>query len=100
MYEIRRTTEFNEWLSSLDPAAIRRVASVLSRMVDGNWGDYKPLAGVSGVFERRLTGKGVGIRLYFCRRGSNVVVMLIGGDKAGQQRGDVLRARRLRDDYE
>ena len=98
MYQIQRTPEFDEWMSSLDPAVIRRVASVLSRMSAGNWGDYKPLAGVPGIFERRLTGSGPGIRLYFFRSGSNTVMMLIGGEKADQQRGDIARARRLRDD--
>ena len=99
MYEIVRTPEFIEWLHSLDPAVFRRVGSALSRMAGGNWGDYKPLAGVPGIFERRLTGRGPGIRLYFCRRGSNTVVMLIGGEKADQQRRDIARARRLRDDF-
>ena len=99
MYEIRRTPEFNEWLNGLDPAMIRHVAAALSRMAQGNWGDYKPLAGVPGIFERRLTRRGPGIRLYFCRIGRNTVMMLVGGDKADQQRRDIARARRLRDDY-
>ena len=66
---------------------------------DGYWGNYKILSGVRGIFERRLMGKGLGIWLYFCRQGSNAVMILTAGDKATQQRGDIARTRRLRERY-
>lgn len=95
MYEVRHTPEFDEWLDGLDAATVDRIYGILDRMAEGNWGDYKPLRGARGVFERRLMGRGPGIRLYFCRQGENTLVILAGGDKASQQRNDVARARRI-----
>ena len=86
-------------MDTLDPVSVNRVSLALERMEEGNWGDYKPLPRVTGIFERRLMGRGAGIRLYFCRQSSNVVLALIGGDKASQQRGDITRAQRLREHY-
>lgn len=97
MYEIVRTPEFDEWMASLDTTVLRRVDSAIYQMSKGNWGDYKPLTNAPGIFERRFRGKGVGIRLYFCRQGMNTVLLLIGGDKASQQRRDINLARRLRE---
>ncbi len=99
MYEILQTPEFSEWLDGLDPTATNRILGVLDRMAQGNWGDYKPVAGTPGVFERRLMGRGPGIRLYFCRQGGDLVLFLTGGDKASQQRSDIAQARRLRERY-
>ena len=99
MYEILRTPEFDEWLNALAPAATVRVSRALSRMVEGNWGDYKPLAGTQGIFERRLMGRGPGIRLYFCRQGNRIIIILAGGDKATQERRDINRARLIRERY-
>ena len=99
MYEIQRTPEFDEWMASLDTVVFRRVDSAIYQMSEGNWGDYKPLPNAPGIFERRLRGKGPGIRLYFCRQGANVVWLLTGGDKASQQRRDIDLARRLREFY-
>ena len=99
MYEIRQSPEFVDWIDSLDMATANRIVMVLLRMSAGNWGDYKPLPGAFGVFERRLMGRGPGIRLYFCRQGNNVIMLLTGGDKSSQQRRDVARAQRLRERY-
>ena len=99
MYEIPQTPEFSEWLDGLDPTATNRILGVLDRMAQGNWGDYKPVAGAPGIFERRLMGRGPGIRLYFCRQGGNPMLFLTGGDKASQQRSDIAQARRPRERY-
>ena len=98
MYEIRQAPEFSEWLDRLDSKTRDQILIVLDRMAGGNWGDYRPIAGAPGVFERRLAGRGPGIRLYFCRQGSNLLMFLIGGNKASQ-RSDIARARRLRERY-
>lgn len=99
MYEIQQTPEFSRWLGRLDSTISDQILQVLDRMARGNWGDYKPVAGAPGVFERRLMGTGPGIRLYFCRQGRKQVLFLIGGDKASQQRSDIGQARRLRERY-
>jgi putative addiction module killer protein len=95
MYEVLQTPEFFEWTQTLDASIANRVDNVLDRMEQGNWGDYKPIAGVPGIFERRLLGSGPGIRLYFCRRGSRLIILLTGGDKSTQQRSDIRQALRL-----
>ena len=95
MYEIRQTPEFFEWKRTLDASIVKRVDDALNRMERGNWGDYKPVAGFPGIFERRLSGKGPGIRLYFCRRGGRLIILLTGGDKSPQQRSDIRRAQRI-----
>jgi putative addiction module killer protein len=99
MYEVLRTPEFDQWLDDLDLVTANRVVLVLLRMAAGNWGDYKPLPGVPGIFERRLMGRGPGIRLYFCRQSSNTIMMPTAGDKSTQQRRDIARAQRLRERY-
>ena len=99
MYEVWHTPEFDEWLDGLDQTQGNRVVMAIYNIGEGNWGDYKPLAGANGVFERRLMGRGPGIRLYFCRQSRNVVLMLAGCDKAGQQRRDIARAQRIREGY-
>ena len=100
MYNVILTPEFREWLDTLDANIADRVLSVLDRMAEGNWGDYKPLPGANGIFERRLLGRGPGIRLYFCRQTADSVLMLTAGDKATQQRRDINQARRLREVYQ
>lgn len=52
-------------------------------MEDGNLGDWKTVGG--GVAEARLAF-GSGYRLYFMRRGLEVIVLLCGGDKGSQKR--------------
>ena len=46
----------------------------------------------------RIQG-GPGYRLYFVRRGSDVVILLCGGDK-GSQRRDIERAKRMAQELE
>ena len=56
-----------------------------------NPGDYKNLG--AGLMEMRVD-YGPGYRIYFMRRGSEVVILLCGGDKR-TQRQDINRARVL-----
>jgi len=90
MIEIIRSATFDRWLSNLrDRQARVRILARLRRAADGNLGDYKLIG--DGIFEMRLTF-GPGYRLYFIRQGSNVIVLLCGGDKSSQAR-DIERAR-------
>lgn len=92
MIRILQTEVFRRWLHGLrDDQAVVRITARLRRVGQGNLGDVRSVG--TGVFEIRIQ-YGSGYRLYFMRRGSEIVVLLCGGDKAGQKR-DIERAKRL-----
>ena len=92
MYVVRESDEFTKWLSRLnDRSAKARIAVRLSRIAQGNLGDYKSLG--NNLFEFRIT-YGPGYRLYFSRAGQTIVVLLMGGDKSSQSR-DIDKARNI-----
>ena len=96
--EVRQTSEFHEWLTSLrDLQGRARVFDRLLRVADGNFGDARSVG--EGVEELRMRF-GPGYRVYFKRQGSAVVLLLAGGDKSGQRR-DIATAIELakRDEY-
>ena len=73
---------FKNWLNDLrDPKTRRRILQRLSRLENGNYGDYKSLK--DGVFELRFTF-GSGYRVYFGEDGDQIVLLLCGGDKSSQ----------------
>ena len=89
MLVVRQTEEFLAWLDDLkDIRAQVRIAARLRQAEAGNLGDWKTVAGE--VCEMRVN-YGPGYRLYFVRRERVVVILLSGGDKAGQKR-DIRRA--------
>jgi putative addiction module killer protein len=89
MFEIIKSNEFMEWVGGLrDRNAATRIAARLDRAESGNLGDFKFLR--DGVSEMRID-VGAGYRFYFTRRGSVVIVLLCGGDKATQGK-DINRA--------
>lgn len=92
MIEVRQTAEFAGWLRRLknNNAAARIVARV-RRMEQGNPGDAKGVGG--GVIEMRID-YGAGYRVYYVRRGTQIVALLCGGDKRTQAK-DIERAKRL-----
>lgn len=84
MIEIRQTTVYADWFSSLrDPRARARIGIRIRRLSLGNPGDVKPVG--EGVSELRID-YGPGYRVYFIQRGSTVIVLLAGGDKRTQDR--------------
>ena len=92
MYELRQTTEFQEWLDRLsDRRAVARIAARVRMVEAGHLGDFKSVGQL--VSEIRID-VGPGYRLYFTRRGKKSIVMLVGGDKSTQKR-DIKRAQAI-----
>lgn len=89
LVEVRQTKEFADWLRALrDERAKARIAERLRRLAFGHFGDVVPVG--QGVSEL-LIHYGPSYRVYFCRRGRAVVLLLCGGDKSSQRR-DIVRA--------
>lgn len=89
---IKKTRHFLEWESRLrDFRAKVRVQARIRRLSLGNAGDAKSVG--EGVMEMRIH-YGPGYRVYFTRRGGELVVLLVGGDKSTQSR-DVELAKRI-----
>jgi putative addiction module killer protein len=74
---------FDSWLLDLrDARAKVRILIRLKRMETGNVGDSKPVG--EGVNELRIS-EGQGYRVYYGRKGNEVVILLCGGNKSSQQ---------------
>jgi putative addiction module killer protein len=83
MIEIRKTEEFNKWLTSLrDARAKAKIQVRITRLSLGNAGDVKPVG--EGVSEMRIS-EGKGYRVYFVSKGDVLIILLCGGDKSSQQ---------------
>lgn len=92
MLEIRKTETYAQWIDTLrDLQARARVQVRLERLAAGNSGDVRAVG--EGVSELRID-YGPGYRVYFTKRGSEVVILLAGGDKSTQT-ADIKIALRL-----
>lgn len=74
---------FSDWLESLrNLKAKAKIRARLDRVEVGNLGDYKAVE--KGVCELRID-YGPGYRVYFRQVGTNVILLLCGGDKSTQE---------------
>jgi putative addiction module killer protein len=97
MVNLKQTETFRKWERRLrDRKARAAVAARLFRLANGLAGDVSPVGG--GVSELRIH-YGPGYRVYFCRRGSEVILLLCGGDKSSQDR-DIEKAKQLAEEWE
>ena len=92
MYSIKPLPEFTAWLEDLADAALRGVVVArIKRLERSLLGDAEPVG--DGVSELRIH-VGAGWRVYFTKRGTQVIVLLAGGSKRTQA-ADIKRARKL-----
>ena len=83
---------FDRWFERLrDRRAAARIQARIDRAESGNLGDCKPVG--EGVSEMRID-HGPGYRVCFLQRGTEVVILLVGGGKSTQAK-DIERAKEL-----
>lgn len=96
MLVLRQTDTFRKWQRKLkDETAKALIAARLLRLANGIAGDVAPVG--EGVSELRIH-YGPGYRIYFKQSGTEIIVLLCGGDKQSQQR-DIKTAKALAADW-
>lgn len=96
-WRLEQTRVFSRWLKDLDNLQARAAIVLRLRHVAlGNLRDVKSVGG--GVSELRWH-LGPGYRVYFCRRGEQIILLLAGGDKSTQVR-DIARAKKLAKEHD
>ena len=82
MYSIRPLPEFTAWIDALKAETVRGIiVARIKRLERGLMGDVASLG--DGVSELRIH-VGAGWRLYFTQRGTQIIVLLVGGSKRTQ----------------
>ena len=93
MYIIKKTDIFDTWLKKQkSDRAKAKILTKLKMISLGNLGDHKSVG--AGVSEIKID-YGPGYRLYFTRKGNNIILLLIGGAKSSQKR-DIAKAQKMR----
>lgn len=91
-FRLAETAVFSRWLGGLkDHRAKAAIVFRLRQVAAGHWGDVKSVGG--GVSELRWH-IGPGYRVYFTRRGQQIVLLIAGGDKSSQTQ-DIAKAQKL-----
>lgn len=88
---------FTDWLDDQDIKVQSIVFARLDRVILGNFGDCKLIKDGEGISELRID-YGPGYRIYFGRKGMDIVILLVGGDKGSQNR-DIAKAKRYWQDF-
>ena len=87
---IKEHAEFTRWMSKQSVVVKMLISTRLLRIIDGNFGDAKSVG--DGVSELRFHKDGW--RVYYTRRGKEIVILLCGGNKSSQKR-DIKKAKDL-----
>ncbi|MFT5580894.1 MAG: putative addiction module killer protein [Psychromonas sp.] len=96
MYLLEKTIEFDKWLRKLkDRKAKAKILFRLQRVESGNLGDFKSVS--HGLSELRIP-HGKGYRIYYKKVRSQLILLLVGGDKSTQER-DIEKAKKIWDEY-
>ena len=92
MHHLKQTETFRRWERRLkDQKARALIAARLLRLASGLAGDVAPVG--EGISELRIH-YGPGYRVYFQRRGAEIIILLCGGDKGSQER-DIRAAKQI-----
>ena len=91
MYILKCGSTFKKWLDAIDKFAAVVVLTRLRTVSKGSLGTWRSVGG--GVSELKIDF-GPGYRVYFTRRGKEVIILLVGGDKKSQKR-DIAKAQEL-----
>lgn len=82
MLSVRTVPEFDSWLEGLEDKSVqRRLVLRIRRATLGNLGDVRSVG--NGIWEMR-EHFGPGWRMYYARKGAQIILMVGGGDKATQ----------------
>ena len=87
----RGRVPFRRWYADLDNSAAQRVRSAIARLEEGNSSNVRSVG--QGVLEFRINF-GPGYRVYFGMDGAELIFLLGGGTKRGQQ-NDIREAQAL-----
>jgi putative addiction module killer protein len=83
---------YKKWIRNLrDERARYRINARIERLKQGNPGDVKPVG--EGVSEMRID-YGTGYRVYYKDTRKEIIILLCGGDKAGQEE-DIKQAKKI-----
>lgn len=89
---IAKTDEYRAWIDGLkDRAGRARVLMRVDRLIHGNAGATRNLT--EGVSELKID-VGPGYRVYYSLRGTTLLLLIAGGDKATQEK-DIAKALEL-----
>lgn len=89
-YSFDRTTEYDEWFDEETFKSQVQIEDRLSRIEnDGHFGDHKPLE--DGVSELKWKN---GRRVYYSIVPENNMILLLGGNKNGQDK-DITKAKKI-----
>ncbi len=91
-YDVITTDVFSKWAKKLkDRQAARAIALRIARARAGNLGDVSSVG--DNISEMRIF-IGKGYRVYFTKRGKQLILLLCGGDKS-TQKTDIKRAKTM-----
>lgn len=90
--EIQKTETYSQWIDALrDEKGRAKILARVERLAAGNPGDVAPVG--EGVSELRIDF-GPGYRVYYKKRGKEIIILLAGGDKSSQEK-DIEKAKEL-----
>lgn len=90
---IKQTSEYAKWFDKLKDERARAKITIRLRRIEktDNLGDWKSLK--DGIGELRVDC-GPGYRIYFAKRGMDIILLLAGGDKSSQE-ADIAKAKKI-----